>query len=90
MRRKMFTKRLLSMVIAIAMVATLLTACGKNSERGANNSKLVEEQAKQYADVTDVKEITNGVKLTIAVPKNAKAKASPSIKANIIPMYLFI
>ncbi len=75
MKRKIITKRLLSLAIAMVMVATTLVGCGNGgngSGGNSKNSKLVKEQAEKYADVTDVKEITNGVKLTIAVPSNAK------------------
>ena len=75
MKRKTIVKRLLSMSIAVIMLATTLVGCGNGGNGSGGNSKnnkLVEEQAKEYADVTDVKEITTGVKLTIAVPKNAK------------------
>lgn len=61
------------MLVAI-MAATALTGCGNggSSGRKAGDNALVEEQAKKYADITDVKEVTDGVKLTIAVPSNAK------------------
>ena len=71
MKRKTITKRLLSLAIAMVMIATTLVGCGNGgngSGGNSKNSKLVKEQAEKYADVTDVKEITNGVKLTIAVP----------------------
>ena len=75
MKRKTLTKRLLSLFVVIAMVATTLVGCGNGgggSKSNSKNDELVKEQAEQYADVKDLKEITEGVKLTIAVPSNAR------------------
>lgn len=74
MSKKTIMKRLLCFGISAVMVASMLTGCGNggNGGSGSNSSALVEEQAKKYADITDVKEVTDGVKLTIAVPSNAK------------------
>lgn len=74
MKRKKILKRTLSVALACAMAASTLTGCGGNGSNGSssNASALVEEQAKKYADITDVREVTEGVKLTIAIPSNAK------------------
>lgn len=74
MSKKRIMKKLLCLGLSAIMVASVLTGCGSggNSGSGSGDSKLVEEQAKKYADITDVKEVTDGVKLTIAVPSNAR------------------
>lgn len=72
MNRKRIFKKMLSIVLASVMLASTLTGCGGNSSNSktSNSSKLVEEQAKKYANIKDVREVTEGVKLTIAVPTN--------------------
>lgn len=67
-------KKLLCLAIAVAMATTTLVGCGKGNGSGSGtaDNKIVEEQAKKYADLKDVKEVTDGEKLTIAVPSNAK------------------
>ena len=75
MRRKTILIRLLCVAISVAMLSTMLSGCGKGGSGSGGNTadnKLVEEQAKKYADIKDVKEVTEGEKLTIAVPSNAK------------------
>lgn len=74
MSKKRMMKRLLCFSISAVMVASMLTGCGNggNGGSGSKSNALVEEQAKKYADITDVKEVTDGVKLTIAVPSNAR------------------
>ena len=74
MKRKTILKRMFSIVLTGIMLASALTGCGGAQSNGgsSNASKLVEEQAKKYANVKDVKEITDGVTLTIAIPSNAK------------------
>jgi len=73
MKRKT-VKKLICLTLSISMLAGMLSGCGgKNGNgAGANSSALVTEQAEQYKDVTDVKEITNGAKLTIAIPSSAR------------------
>lgn len=73
MKRKTM-KKLLCLAIAVAMATTTLVGCGKGNGSGSGtaDNKIVEEQAKKYADLKDVKEVTDGEKLTIAVPSNAK------------------
>lgn len=74
MRKKAIMKRLLCLALSAAMAVTAFTGCksGKDKSESKGNSALVEEQAKKYANVTDVREITEGVKLTIAIPSNAR------------------
>lgn len=74
MKRKKILKRTLSIALACVMLASTLTGCGGNDSKGDSSkaNALVEEQAKKYADITDVREVTEGVKLTIAVPSNAR------------------
>lgn len=75
MKKTTILKRLACAVLSVSMVATMLVGCG-NSSNGSggsgNDSALVKEQAEKYADITDVKEVTDGVKLTIAVPENQR------------------
>jgi len=73
MRNKTIFKKLACLSLSACMIAGLLSGCGGpgGSGGGANNN-LVKEQAEQYKDVTDVKEITDGVKLTIAIPSSAR------------------
>jgi len=70
---KTIFKKLACLSLSACMIAGLLSGCGGpgGSGGGANNN-LVKEQAEQYKDVTDVKEITDGVKLTIAIPSSAR------------------
>ena len=74
MKRKQIIKRALCMALSCAMVVTSFTGCGKggSSSEDNENSALISELAKKYKDVTDLKEITNGVTLTIAVPQSSK------------------
>ena len=72
MKTKIVTKKMLSVALVITMVATAFVGCGGGGSSRKGDNKLVEEQAKQYADVKDLKEITDGVKLTIAVPTSAR------------------
>ncbi len=75
MKKKEVMKKLLCVTLAGVMLATALTGCGNkdgSANGGAGDNALVKEQAEKYADITDVKEVTEGVTLTIAVPSNAK------------------
>ena len=74
MKKKTAMKRILCMGLSVIMVATVLTGCGDGTKKGGGSKKstLVTEQAEQYADITDVREVTEGVELTIAIPASAK------------------
>lgn len=74
MNRKTMIKRVVSIMLASIMVVSLLTGCGGGKASGGNSesNKVIEDLAKKYADLTDVKEVTEGVTLTIAVPSNVR------------------
>lgn len=73
-KKTTIVKRLTCVVILATMVTTAFSGCGKDNQvdGGTKNNALVEEQAKKYADLKDVTEVTKGETITIAVPSDAK------------------
>ena len=74
MKNKQIMKKVLCMALSCAMLATTVVGCGKNngSSKADENRAYISELAEKYKDVTDIREITEGVTLTIAVPQSAK------------------
>lgn len=74
MNKKSVIKRITAFSLSAAIVLSLMGCGGKSGKAGKvdKNSALIKEQIKKYENVADVKEITDGVKLTVAVPSNAK------------------
>ena len=73
MKKKMIMKKGLSMLLVLGMVSGMLTGCGSGSGKSGKTDVYAEEIQAAYVDGKfDARSVTEGVKLTIGIPSNAK------------------
>ena len=73
MKKKTIMKKGLAMLLVLGMVSGMLTGCGSGGKKAAKTTVFKEEIEAAYVNGEfDARSVTEGVKLTIGIPSNAK------------------